>query len=360
MKKFFALLKKIWMALPLTMLPAATTSDCFAYRPFSVGPILKGEDYTNSLKFRVLESGKACKLEVHIYKEKPAAGIAKADWYSTQSQTGHYVGEDLSFSYVLPSSYIYDDFYLLFQMSFSKRAVGGGTTTSFREKIFHMESYTEVDDETVSLSNNQEFILPMWAEYTSSEKTVYHKTAMRFENGEDLLESDGGVIPFEKYYLFHFYDRDTSLPVTININKLNNLIPQFSVRGKNASDFRNVAERYVKSIRGSMAYFSLEFKTKTPGFYCLSFKMKKYSINKYNGTLRKGTDIDPMYYVNSSSFYLPPLSAAETTYGCRFFTENKSLELGLPIMDKSFSLYHGSNYFGNCANSKWCVGASYE
>lgn len=360
MKKIFALLKKLWIALPLTLLPAATNSDCFAYRPFSVGPIKKGENYSNSLKFRVLESGKSCKLEVHIYKEKPVAGIAEADWYSSQTQTGHYVGEDLTFSYTLPSAYIYDDFYLLFQMSFSRKVIGGGTTTSFREKTFHMESYSEVDDDTVSLTDNQEFVMPMWAEYASSEKLVYHKSALRFENGGGVIESEGGTLPFEKYNLFHFFDRDTGESVTMNLTKLNNLVPQLCIRGKEAKDFKNVAERYTSSIRGTLAYFSLEFKAKKSGYYYLSFKMNKYSINKFNGTLKKGTSDNTKEFINTSAFYLPPLTTSDKTYGCQFYTENKSVELGIPLLNKSFSLYHGSNYFGNCLNSKYCVGATYE
>ena len=345
-------LNQLWLPFLCPLLFGANINEkpWFSFLENNIGPFVEDTAYEDTLAIGSNVANKEVNLQVGIYlSEKILDCSLPPDWSVMEKKTSSFIGEKLIFSYEIPKEMVRRHFKLCFTISYSLNSVAAHSFSH----VLSIRSKKTYSSKTISCLEEATFEGTSIHEIGKSDEmdqSSYFPT-MKVIGAEQILESSCGAVPFSSSFLFSFYDDYNHMPLSFPLSKLG---LRLDVVGDKAKDFVSFCDEYETSYLGEVASFHLEAKEIKKGSYRLLLPAKKFTVNRYNGVIRK-SNVLSQDEVFTREIILPYQKEKDQIFMMRLVTTFENEEFNIPLLSSTFYCYQEANPFGNFLNSDYCV-----
>ncbi len=357
MKKNKLFTLSLLLSLP-ALLGSKTDYRYFEFLPLTFGPVEKGEDFPVSSGVYTYIGGVKFTYSVSLYDRYPSRSDKVLLWQFKEKRTTEYDDQELYFDYVIPKEFTLSTIYIAFTYSYYYYPVGtnrAGHSTS--NAYAELEPYTKVGDEVFSFNDGEEIEGSSYFTMRYKRTTRYMKPYLKMYSRYEEVGEEIGCVPFSAYWRLYLYNKkyNESLP---NL-ALPELDARLEIYGPEASYFADIADYYYKSnAYGGTAGFKMKINKLYSIYHRFALPADTFLVDKYSGKMRRGSE-PKENETKTVELYLPRRKE-HTSYKMKVFTTKSSTSFNFPRFSMSFTLLSDGNRFGNCLDSDYCVGASYE
>lgn len=355
--------KKLFTIALLLSLPSLLGSKSdyryFEFADLELGPIEKGKDYALTSGVYTYMGGVTFTYTVALYDRYPSKSNKVLLWEFSERRTTSYDNQQLTFDYVIPASCTMSTMYFCFSYAYNYYTQSSKYPSYSKSSAYvTLEPYEKVGDEVFSFNENEEIVGVQSAKMRLLNTTRYSRPSLmmytRVEEGGDEL----GRIPLSNCWRLHLYNKEYGESL-VN-DELPDLDARLEITGKEAAYFSHLADYYYPAYNGGTAGFKMRLKRILTYYHCFALPEDTFLVSDYTGEMRRGKRSQAKEGERETDLLYLPRLKEPIDFSVRLFTTKKDTYHNFPRFEMKFVIHGTTNRFGNCFDSDYCVGASYE